>query len=159
MLSLRAVKLNSNNTYVIICKCSCIHTSQDVCVAVIQIVTDKQKKNTKYGSYILYLLLLTICYSTFGFSLDIKLSTLYLTFTLLSLTSYVLYLLLLTVRKFAFGFTLDIKIRKNYTKLGVVLSWLQISSFPSLSQFFLLLLDRNLLSGYSPPIMHSPCSS
>ena len=62
-----------------------------------------------FGSYILYLFLLTIRYSAFGFTLDIKISTCYLTFTLLSLTSYTLYLLLLTVRQLAFGFTLDIK--------------------------------------------------
>ena len=62
-----------------------------------------------FGSYILYLLLLTIRYFAFGFTLDIKISTFYLTFTLLSLTSYILYLLLLTVRQLAFGFTLDIK--------------------------------------------------
>ena len=62
-----------------------------------------------FGSYILYLLLLTIRYFTFGFTLDIKISTFYLTFTLLSLTSYTLYLLLLTVCQLAFGFTLDIK--------------------------------------------------
>ena len=62
-----------------------------------------------FGYYILYLLLLTIRYSAFGFALDIKISMRYLTFTLLSLTSYALYLLLLTVNQFAFGFTLDIK--------------------------------------------------
>ena len=62
-----------------------------------------------FGSYILYLLLLNIHYSTFGFTLDIKISTCYLTFTLLSLTSYTLYLLLLTVHYLVFGFTLDIK--------------------------------------------------
>ena len=56
-----------------------------------------------FGSYILYLLLLTICYSAFGFTLDIKTSTYYLTFTLLSLTSYALYLLLPTVHQLAFG--------------------------------------------------------
>ena len=62
-----------------------------------------------FGSYILYLLLLTIRYFAFGFTLDIKINMCYLTFTLLSLTSYALYLLLLTVHQFAFGFTLDIK--------------------------------------------------
>ena len=62
-----------------------------------------------FGSYILYLFLLTIRYSALGFTLDIKISTCYLTFTLLSLTFYALYLLLLTVRQLAFGFTLDIK--------------------------------------------------
>ena len=62
-----------------------------------------------FGSYILYLLLLTIRYSAFGFTLDIKISMCYLTFTLLNLTSYTLYLLLITVHQFAFGFTLDIK--------------------------------------------------
>ena len=62
-----------------------------------------------FGSYILYLLLLTMCYLAFGFTLDIKISTFYLTFTLLSLTSYFLYLLLLTIRQLTFGFTLDIK--------------------------------------------------
>ena len=62
-----------------------------------------------FGSYILYLLLLTIRYSVFGFTLDIKISTCYLTFTLLSLTSCAFYLLLLTIHQLAFGFTLDIK--------------------------------------------------
>ena len=63
-----------------------------------------------FSSYILYLLLLTVRYFAFGFTLDIKnISMFYLTFTLLSLTSYVLYLLLLTVHQLAFGFTLDIK--------------------------------------------------
>ena len=65
-----------------------------------------------FGSYTLYLLLLTIRYSTFGFTLDIKISTCYVTFTLLSLTSYALYLLLLTICQFAFGFTFRYKIRK-----------------------------------------------
>ena len=115
-----------------------------------------------FGSYILYLFLLTIRYSTFGFTLDIKISMCYLTFTLLSLTFYVLYLLLLTIRQFAFGFTLDIKNKKNYTKLSVVLSGcFEGCKFPLSFSFsvFLLLLDRNLLSGYSPPIMHRPSSS
>ena len=62
-----------------------------------------------FSSYILYLLLLTICYSAFGFTLDIKISTRYLTLLCLSLTSYILYLPLLTVRQLVFGFTLDIK--------------------------------------------------
>ena len=86
------------------------------CVAIIQIVTDKIKviQNIStfmlnFGSYILYLLLLTMRYFAFGFTLDIKISTYYLTFTLLSLTSYILYLLLLTIRQLVFGFTLDIK--------------------------------------------------
>ena len=89
-------------------------------------------------SYILYLLLLTICYSTFGFTLDIKISMCYLTFTLLSLTSYTLYLLLLTIRQFAFGFTLDIN-KKNYTSSVLsLLGVLKVANFlfPSLSQFF-----------------------
>ena len=77
----------------------------------------------------------------------------YLTFTLLSLTSYALYLLLPTVRQFAFGFTLDIKIRKIIQ--SSVLSFpgvLKVANFllPSLTQFFLLLLGRNLLPGFSP---------
>ena len=106
-----------------------------------------------FGSYILYLLLLTICYSAFGFTLDIKISTCYLTFTLLSLTSYALYLLLLTIHQFAFGFTLDIKIRKIIqssvlSSTGV----LKVANF-LLSFFFFsvfpLLLDRNLLPGFS----------
>ena len=109
-----------------------------------------------FGSYILYLLLLTIRYSAFGFTLDIKISMCYLTSTLLSLTSYALYLLLLIVCQFAFGFTLDIKIRKIIQ--SSVLSYLGVLKvanflFPSLSQFFFLLLGRNLLSGYSSPIM------
>ena len=115
-----------------------------------------------FGSYILYLLLLTIHYSTFGFTLDIKISTCYLTFTLLSLTSYALYLLLLTVCQFAFGFTLRYKNKKNYIKLSVVLSGcFEGCEFPLFFSFsvFLLLLDRNLLSGYSPPIMDGPSSS
>ena len=108
-----------------------------------------------FDSYILYLLLLTIRYSAFLFTLDIKISTCYLTFTLLSLTSYALYLLLLTVCQFVFGFTLDIN-KKNYTKLSVVLSGcFESCEFPLSFSFsvFLLLLGRNLLSGYSPPIM------
>ena len=108
-----------------------------------------------FRSYILYLLLLTICYSAFGFTLDIKISTCYLTFTLLSLTSYALYLLLLTIHQFVFGFTLDIN-KKNYTKLSVVLSGcFEGCEFPLSFSFsvFLLLLGRNLLSRYSPPIM------
>ena len=86
------------------------------CVAIILVVTDKTKviQNIStfmlnFGSYILYLLLLTIRYFAFGFTLDIKISMFYLTFTLLSLTSYALYLLLLTVPQLAFDFTLDIK--------------------------------------------------
>ena len=75
----------------------------------------------------------------FGFTLDIKISTCYLTFTLLRLTSYALYLLLLTIHQFAFGFTLDIKIRKIIQ--SSVLSFpgvLKVANFlfPSLSQFF-----------------------
>ena len=62
-----------------------------------------------FGSYILYLLLLTIRYSAFGFTLDIKNKYVLFDFTLLSLTSYALYLLLLTVRQLVFDFTLDIK--------------------------------------------------
>ena len=62
-----------------------------------------------FSSYILYLLLLTVRYSAFGFTLDIKNKYILFDLTLLSLTSYVLYLLLLTVRQLAFGFTLDIK--------------------------------------------------
>ena len=92
-----------------------------------------------FGSYILYLLLLTIHYSAFGFTLDIKISMCYLTFTLLSLTSYTLYLLLLTIHQFAFGFTLDIKNGKIIQ--SSVLSFpgvLKVANFlfPSLSQFF-----------------------
>ena len=102
-----------------------------------------------FGSYILYLLLLTICYSAFGFTLDIKISKCYL--TLLSLTSYALYLLLLTVCQFAFGFTLDIN-EKIYTKLSVVLSGcFEGCEFPLSFSFsvYLLLLGRNLLPGFS----------
>ena len=92
-----------------------------------------------FGSYILYLLLLTIRYSAFGFTSDIKISMCYLTFTLLSLTPYTLYLLLLTICQFVFGFTLDIKIRKIIQ--SSVLSFLGVLKvanflFPSLSQFF-----------------------
>ena len=104
----------------------------------------QNKSNTKYFNHyakfrFLYLLLLTICYSAFGFTLDIKMSTCYLTFTLLSLTSYTLYLLLLTVCQFAFGFTLDIKIRKiiqsSVLSCPGVLKVVNLL-FPSLSQFF-----------------------
>ena len=73
-------------------------------------------------------------------------------------TSYTLYLLLLTVRQFAFGFTLDIKIRKIIqSSVLSFLGVLKVANFLllSLSQFFLLLLGRNLLSRYSPPIMQS----
>ena len=108
-----------------------------------------------FGSYIFYLLLLTIRYSTFGFTLDIKISTCYLTFTLLSLTSYALYLLLLTVRQFAFVFTLDIKIRKIIQ--SSVLSFLGVLKvanflFPSLSQFFFYCWIKTCCPD-SPPIM------
>ena len=115
-------------------------------VAIIQIVTDKTKEiqnistfMLNFGSYILYLLLLTIHYSAFGFTLDIKISMCCLTFTLLSLTSYTLYLLLLTIRQFVFGFIFDIKIRKIIQ--SSVLSFLGVLKvanflFPSLFQFF-----------------------
>ena len=108
-----------------------------------------------FGSYILYLLLLTIRCSAFGFTLDIKISMCYLTFTLLSLTSYTLYLLLLTVCQFAFGFTLDIKIRKLYKAQCCPFRVFEGCEFPLSFTFsvFLLLLDRNLLPGCSPPIM------
>ena len=108
-----------------------------------------------FSSYILYLLLLTVCYSAFGFTLDINISMCYVTFTLLSLTSYTLYLLLLTIRQFAFCFTLDIN-KKIYTKLSVILSGcFEGCEFPLSFSFsvFLLLLDGNLLYRYSPPIM------
>ena len=135
----------------------------EVYVAIIQIVTDKTKviRNIStfmlnFGSYILYLLLLTIRYSAFGFTLDIKISMCYFTFTLLSLTSYALYLLLLTIHQFAFGFTLDIKIRKiiqssvlSFPGVLKVVNFLFSFSF----SVFLLLLDRNMLPRYSPPIM------
>ena len=129
----------------------CTHIAGCVCVAIIQIVTDKTKviRNIStfmpnFGSYILYLLLLTIRYSAFGFTLDIKISMCYLTFTLLSLTSYALYLLLLTVRQFAFGFTLDIKIRKIIQ--STVLSFpgvLKVANF----LFFLLFLSFSSIAG------------
>ena len=110
-----------------------------------------------FSSYILYLLLLTICYSTFGFTLDIKISTCYLTFTLLSLTSYALYLLLLTVRQLAFGFTLG-KIRKiiqsSVLSFSGVLKVVNLL-LPSLSQFSFYCWVENMLSRYSPPIMQS----
>ena len=86
----------------------------------------------------------------FWFYLRYKISTCYLTFTLLSLTSYTLYLLLLTIHQFAFGFTLDIKIRKiiqssvlSFPGVLKVVNFLFSFSF----SVFLLLLDRNLLSG------------
>ena len=142
----------------------CTHITGCVCVAIIQIVTNKTKviRNIStfmlnFGSHILYLLLLTIHYSAFGFTLDIKISMCYLTFTLLSSTSYALYLLLLTVRQFAFGFTLDIKIRKLYKAQCCPFWVFEGCEFPLSFSFsvFLLLLDRNLLSGCSPPIMQS----
>ena len=71
-------------------------------------------------------------------------------------TSYALYLLLPTIRQFVFGFTLDINIRKIIqSSVLSFLGVLKVVNFhlPSLSQFFSLLLGRNLLSGYSPPIM------
>ena len=67
-------------------------------------------------------------------------------------TSYTLYLLLLTIHQFVFGFTLDIKIRKVIQSLVLSFSGvLKVANFllPSLSQFFLLLLGRNLLPGFS----------
>ena len=95
-----------------------------------------------FSSYILYLLLLAISYFTFGFTLDTKLSTCYLTFTLLSLTSYVLYLLLLTIHQLAFGFTFRYKIRKIIQ--SSVLSFLKVVNFllPSLCSVYLVLLGR-----------------
>ena len=113
-----------------------------------------------FSFYILYLLLLTIRYSAFGFTLDIKISMCYLTFTLLSLTSYTLCLLLLTVCQFVFGFTLDTKIRK-IIKSSVLsfLGVLKVANFLFSSfSVSLLLLDRNMLSGDSPPIMDGPNS-
>ena len=98
-----------------------------------------------FSSYILYLLLLTICFFAFGFTLDIKISTFYLTFTLLSLTSYALYLLPLTVCQFAFGFTLDIKSEKLYkAQCCPFLMFLKVANFllPSLCSVFLVLLGR-----------------
>ena len=111
-----------------------------------------------FSSYILYLLLLTICYFTFGFTLDIKKKYVLFDFYFAKFTSYALYLLLLTIRQFVFGFTLDIKIRKIIQ--SSLLSFpgvLKVANFLllSLSQFFLLLLGRNLLFRYSPPIMQS----
>ena len=110
-----------------------------------------------FGSYILYLLLLTIRYSAFGFTLDIKISMCYLTFTLLSLTSYTLYLHLLTVCQFAFGFTLDIKIRKIIQ--SSVLSFLGVLKvanflFSSLSQFFFYC----WIETCCPDILHQLCT-
>ena len=110
-----------------------------------------------FGSYILYLLLLTIRYSTFGFTLDIKISTCYLTFTLLSLTSYALYLLFLTILQFAFGFTLDMKIRKIIQ--NSVLSFpgvLKVANFlfPSLSQFVFYC----WIETCCPDILHQLCT-
>ena len=110
-----------------------------------------------FSSYILYLLLLTIHYSAFGFTLDIKISTCYLTFTLLSLSSYALYLLVLTVRQFAFGFTLDIKIRKIIQ--SSVLSFLGVLKvvnflFPSLFQFFFYC----WIETCCPEILHQLCT-
>ena len=101
-----------------------------------------------FSSYILYLLLLTVCYSAFGFTLDINISMCYVTFTLPSLTSYTLYLLLLTIRQFAFGFTLDIN-KKIYTKLSVILSGcFEGCKFSS----FLLLFSFSFIAGWKPVI-------
>ena len=91
----------------------------------------------------------------FWFYLRYKISTCYLTFTLLSLTSYALYLLLLTIHQFAFGFTLDIKIRKIIQ--SSVLSFLGVLKvanflFPSLSQFFFYCWIETCCLG-PPPIM------
>ena len=98
-----------------------------------------------FGSYILYLLLLTMHYFAFGFTLDIKISMCYLTFTLLSLTSYVLYLLLLTICQLAFRFYLRYKIRKIIqSSVLSFLSVLKVVNFllPSLCSVFLVLLGR-----------------
>ena len=181
LLCLRAVKLNNDNTYAIICKYSCVHTLQCVCsnnsncnqqsgnmkcVCSNNSNCNRQSKKVirnistfmlNFGSYILYLFLLTIRYSAFGFTLDIKISMCYLTFTLLSLTSYALYLLLLTVLQFAFGFTLDIKIRKIIQ--SSVLSFLGVLKvvnflFPSLSQFFFYCWIKTC----SPDILHQLCT-
>ena len=105
-----------------------------------------------FGSYILYLLLLTIRYSTFWFYLRYK-------------NKYVLFDFYFA--KFNFlhfistpsnhspicvWFYLRYKNKKNYTKLSLVLSrCFEGCEFPLSFSFsvFLLLLDRNLLPGFS----------
>ena len=111
-----------------------------------------------FGSYILYLLLSNHSLLRFWFYLRYKNKYVLFDFYFAKFTSYALYLLFLTIHQFALGFTLDIKIRKIIQ--SSVLSFpgvLKVTNFllPSLSQFFLLLLGRNLLSRYSPPIMQS----
>ena len=110
-----------------------------------------------FSSYILYLLLLTICYSTFGFTLDIKISMCYLTyfakFNFLRFISTPSNHSLLCV-----WFYLRYKIRKIIQ--NSVLSFLGVLKvvnflLPSLSQFSFYCWVENLLSRYSPPIMQS----
>ena len=92
----------------------CVCSNNSNCNQQTKVIRNISTFMLNFSSYVSYLLLLTISYSPFGFTLDIKISMCYLTFTLLSLTSYALYLLLLTIHQFAFGFTLDIEIGKLY---------------------------------------------
>ena len=109
-----------------------------------------------FGSYILYLLLLTIHYSAFGFTLDIKnkyvlFDFYFAKFNFLRFISTPSNRLPICV-----WFYLRYKNKKNYTKLSVVLSGcFEGCEFPLSFSFsvFLLLLGRNLLSRYSPRIM------
>ena len=102
-----------------------------------------------FGSYILFLLLLTIHYSSFGFTLDIKISMFYLTFTLLSLSSYVFISTPSNRSPTCIWFYLRYKIRKIIQ--SSVLSFpgvLKVVNFllPSLSQFSLYCWVENLFS-------------
>ena len=66
-------------------------------------------------------ILLTTCYHTFGFTLDIQIKVCFGLY-ILSCNTFIsiLYLLLITVHRPAFGLTLDIN-KEKYTKLSVVL--------------------------------------
>ena len=111
-----------------------------------------------FGSYILYLLLLPICYSAFWFYLRYK--NKYMLFDFYFAKFNFLHFISTPSNHspICIWFYLRYKNKKNYTKLSVVLSrCFEGCEFPLSFSFsvFLLLLDRNLLSRYSPPIMHS----
>ena len=107
---------------------------------------------------ILYLLLLTIHYSTFGFTLDIKISTCYLTY--FAKFNFLCFISTPSNRlPVCVWFYLRYKIRKIIQ--SAVLSFLgvlKVANFllPSLSQFSFYCWVENQLSGYSPPIMQIP---
>ena len=111
-----------------------------------------------FGSYILYLLLLTIRYSAFGFTLDIKnkyvlFDFYFAKFNFLRFISTPSNRLLTCI-----WFYLRYKIRKIIQSSVLSFSGvLKVANFllPFLSQFSFYCWVENLLSGYSPPIMQS----